>query len=82
MGDINAATEFGGKVQRNGIQPPVAPKGLPGHVPTNAELLRLQYLTGQDADSTRPPDDGEAFEGIDPLDIAIAKRRAEGVRGL
>jgi hypothetical protein len=72
-------TEYGGSPQRNGIQPPVTPDGKPGHLPTSTEELRLQYLTGQMADSTRKPDDGEAFAGLDPLDTAIAKRRSEGI---
>jgi hypothetical protein len=79
----NSPTEFGGRVQKNTIQPPVAPKpskSIPtGHIPTSTETLRLQYLTGQTADSTRPPDNGEAFSGIEDLLTAIEKRRAEGV---
>lgn len=63
------ASEFGGKVQKNTIQPPVTPLGHPGHTDLDAaEKLRLQYLTGQpgdmEQDSTRPPDNGEAFTGI------------------
>jgi hypothetical protein len=82
---LDRPTEFGGKVQRNGIQPPKAPlpsRSIPtGHVPYAYELLRLQYQTGQTADSTRAPDKGEAFAGIEPLDVAMSKRRAEGIAG-
>lgn len=83
MPNVNKPTEFGGRVQRNGIQPPVAPKpsrSIPtGHVPTGAEKLKLQYQTGQTEDSTRSPDNGEAFTGILPLKEQIAAREAEGV---
>lgn len=72
MGDALGASEFGGTVQKNGIAPPVTPKGHPGHLTLEAhERLRLQYLTGQpgdtEQDSTRDPDGGEAFTGILPL---------------
>lgn len=49
------ASEFGGKIQKNGIFPPVAPSGLPGHEPTAIEKLRLLRTTGQDEDTTRIP---------------------------
>lgn len=52
-------SEFGGKVQKNGIQPQSpnarSPRGFPpagGHEPTASEKLRLVYMTGQDEDST------------------------------
>lgn len=60
-------SEYGGKVQRNGIQPPVAPSGAPGHELTASEKLRMIYQTGQDADSTKLPDNGESFNGLLPL---------------
>lgn len=72
-------TEYGGSPQRNTLQPPTAPDGQAGHSPTPSESQRLQYITGQTADTTRAPDDGEAFSGIDPLDVAIEKRRSQGV---
>jgi hypothetical protein len=64
----NGPSEFGGRQQRNTIQPPVTPAGTPGHTQLTAdEKLRLDYLTGQHDDTTRNPDNGEAFEGILPL---------------
>lgn len=66
------ATEFGGGVQRNTIQPPVTPKGNKGHTPDSAETLRLQYLTGQIEDSTKDPD-GVSFDGLRPLPEVLAE---------
>ena len=60
-------SEYGGRPQRNTIQPPVAPNGQPGHEPTASEKLRLTYLTGQDEDSTKLPDNGESFSGLLPI---------------
>ena len=66
-------SEFGGTTQRNGIAPPLTPRGNTGHVDLAAyEKLRLEYLTGQSEDTTRKPDNGEVFTGILPLDEAIA----------
>jgi hypothetical protein len=70
MPDKFPPSEFGGKGQRNTIQPPVTPRGHAGHSPTESERLRLQYLTGQDEDSTRDPDGGEAFTGLLPEEEA------------
>lgn len=66
------ASEFGGKPQRNGIQPPLTPQGKHGHSLTVSERLRMIYTTGQDADSTRDRDGGEAFTGILPLAEQLA----------
>lgn len=78
-------SEYGGKVQRNGIQPPVTPKGAPGHEPTASEKLRLTYLTGQDEDSTKAPDNGEAFSGLLPAkeatELAKAEKTTQNVHG-
>jgi hypothetical protein len=64
-------SEFGGKGQRNTIQPPVTPRGHKGHTAlTSDELLRLGYLTGQEIDTTIDPDSGEAFGGLLPLSEA------------
>jgi len=60
--------EFDGHLQSNTIAPPITPAGTPGHRPLNSEKMRLTYLTGQHEDSTRPPDDGSAWEGLLPLD--------------
>lgn len=71
MSSFDVPTEYGGKVQRNTIQPPVTPRGNKGHTElTNDELLRLGYLTGQTIDTTRNPDEGEAFAGLLPLSEA------------
>lgn len=71
MGNFDKPSEYGGKVQRNTIQPPVTPRGHKGHTQlTNDELLRLTYLTGQTIDTTRNPDGGEAFAGLLPLEEA------------
>lgn len=59
------ASEFGGKVQRNGIQPPVTPNGHKGHQPTASEKLSLLYRTGTE-DSTADPDGGLAMTGLLP----------------
>lgn len=68
----NRPTEFGGAIQRNGIMPPVTPKGNKGHtVLTAAEMLALGYKTGQVDDTTRKPDNGETFEGILPLELQL-----------
>lgn len=71
MSTFDTPSEYGGKVQRNTIQPPVTPRGHAGHTElTNDELLRLSYLTGQTEDTTMPPDTGEAFTGLLPLSEA------------
>lgn len=71
MSLFDVPSEFGGKNQRNTIQPPVTPRGHKGHTDlTNDELLRLTYLTGQTEDTTRNPDGGEAFGGLLPLEEA------------
>lgn len=72
MPDRGAPSEFGGKVQRNGIQPPVSPSGMKGHTPDANEKLRLFYQTGQTEDSTKLRDGGETFSGLLPLKEQIA----------
>lgn len=68
----NKPSEFGGKSQKNTIQPPITPRGGRGHTPTPSEEMHLLYATGQTVDSTRPPDTGEAMTGILPLREAKA----------
>jgi hypothetical protein len=63
-------TEFGGKVQRNGVQPPP-------HVPTANERLSLTYRTGDPSGRT-DPDDGEIFAG---LRTTVAQRAAMEAAG-
>jgi hypothetical protein len=64
-------SEFGGRIQRNGIQP------LP-HIPTASEKLSLMYRTG-DVDGSKEPDGGLSFSGLIPADQLLAIREAEGV---
>lgn len=65
MAVADRPSEFGGKVQRNGIFPPITPAGTPGHIElTAAEKLRLDYQTGQHDDSTATSDNGEAWTGV------------------
>jgi hypothetical protein len=64
--DSMPPSEMGGKVQRNTIQPPQTPSGMRGHSPTAIETQRLALHTGQDIDSTRDFDTGEAFNGLLP----------------
>lgn len=66
-------TEFGGKVQKNGIQPRKTPINGEGHEPSASEKLRLIYTTGQDADSTLTPDGGVSFHGDDQAQIDALK---------
>lgn len=67
------ASEFGGTTQRNGIAPPLTPRGHRGHEElTAAEKLHLVYATGQEEDTTADPEP-MAFEGLEPLEIALAK---------
>lgn len=69
MPDKFAPSEFGGKVGKNRIQPRVAPNGRPGHEPTPGEELMLSYTTG-DASGNSDPDNGEAFAGLLPVELA------------
>lgn len=70
-------SEFGGTTQRNGIAPPVTPLGNKGHTLEQlsaAEKLHLIYATGQEINTTLPPDpEGTPFEGLEPLKIAEPK---------
>lgn len=66
MPDSFPPSEYGGKVQRNTVQPPRTPRGHKGHTPTASEKATLMYTTGDDEDSTKPPDNGEAFSGLLP----------------
>lgn len=70
-------SEFGGTTQRNGIAPPLTPYGNKGHTLdrlTAAEKLHLIYATGQEINTTLPPEpEGTPFEGLEPLKIAETK---------
>lgn len=68
--NIGPASEFGGKVQKNRIQP------LP-HTPDPSERLMLLYTTG-DESGISMPDNDEAFSGLLPYEEQYAKRAAEG----
>lgn len=86
MPDSLPPSEFGGKQQLNGVQPPLTPLRDPGHTPTASEKLSLVYRTGSE-DGINPitklpiPDDGEQFRGMLPLAEQIKRRKAEGVIG-
>ena len=81
MPNLNAPTEFGGKVQKNRVQPRITPDGKPGHEATSSEELMLVYTTGSEDNDpvAHPPDkNGEAFEGVLPLEEQIKLRREAG----
>jgi hypothetical protein len=61
-------SEFGGKQQKNRVQPRINPAGKRGHTPDPSEELMLSYTTGY-TDGLHDPDAGEAFEGLLPVDI-------------
>lgn len=69
MPDKLAPSEFGGKAQRNRVQPPVTPDGRAGHTPTASEQVMLTYTTG-DPTGVSDPDNGEAFSGLLPIEQA------------
>lgn len=64
-------SEFGGKTQKNRVQPPP-------HKPTPAEELMLLYTTG-DSTGAMQPDEGETFAGLIDYDQQLEIREAEGV---
>lgn len=68
---LGKPSEFGGKIQRNGVQP--SP-----HIPTASERLSLIYRTG-DPDGTKDADGGLTMSGLIPADQLLAIRIAEGV---
>jgi len=80
MPDALSPSEFGGKVQKNRVQPPVRPDGKPGHSPTPSEQLMLVYTTGTE-DGAALPDDGEAFNGVLPLNEQIVLQKKRGPVG-
>lgn len=65
-------SEFGGKVQKNRVQPPP-------HEPTPSERMMLLYTTGDESGNLDPESNGESFDGLLPYDEQLALRRAEGV---
>lgn len=67
MPDTHPPSEFGGKVMKNRIQPPITPAGQKGHTPTPSEEVMLTYTTG-DPTGLTAPDNGEAWEGLLPID--------------
>lgn len=80
MPDPLPPSEFGGKVQKNRIQPPATPEGGAGHQPSVSEQLLLMYTTGQIEDSTRDPEKlGESFQGLLTYEEQLQKRIDEGV---
>lgn len=71
MPDQLPASEFGGKVQRNRVQPPP-------HVPTASERLMLTYTTG-DESGVLDQDAGEVFSGVLPKEAQEAIMRDAGL---
>ena len=72
MASETPPSEFGGKTQKNTLYPPTTPRGNPGHTRDQLdadEVLRLGYLTGQDEDTTLPPDGGLSFQGLVEEDV-------------
>ncbi len=57
MPDALPPSEFGGKIQRNGIMPPP-------HSPTAAEKLSLTYRTGDETGKTNDDRYAETFNGL------------------
>lgn len=69
---LGKASEFGGKVQKNRVQPPP-------HSPTPSERLMLLYTTGDESGLTDPAKHSEPMEGLLPADVQRAIREGEGV---
>jgi len=72
MPDKLPPSEWGGRVQKNRVQPPITPAGTQGHNPLDdpSEQVMLTYTTG-DPTGLSDPDDGEAFAGLLPLEQAL-----------
>lgn len=69
--NLGPPSEFGGKVQRNGVQPPP-------HVPTPSERLSLLYRTGDESGLSDVDKDGNVFAGLLPENVQTQIRRDEG----
>ena len=69
---VGPASEFGGKVQKNGVQPPP-------HVPTAAERLSLMYRTGSESGLYDADPNGDIWNGLRDEATQRAVRQAEGV---
>jgi hypothetical protein len=69
---VGPASEFGGKVQRNGVQPPP-------HIPTAKERLSLIYRTGSESGTADPDPNGDIWAGLRDEATQRAVREAEGV---
>lgn len=67
----STATEFGGKPQKNGVQPPP-------HIPTQSERLMLLYSTGDESGQSAP-DGGDTWSGLLPVAKAKEAAVARGV---
>lgn len=69
---LGPASEFGGKVQKNRVQPPP-------HVPSPSERLMLLYTTGDESGRSNPDPNSDIMMGLLPEDEQRAIRKAEGV---
>lgn len=78
MSDTMPASEFGGKQQKNRVQPGITPNGDPGHTPTASEEMMLTYTTG-DPSGLSDPDGGAAWNGLLPADEQAQKLIDQGL---
>jgi hypothetical protein len=78
MPDNLKPSEFGGKVQKNRVQPAITPDGLPGHLPTASEQMMLTYTTG-DTSGLKDPDNGAAWNGFIPYDEKVQEVLDTGI---
>ena len=69
---LGKPSEFGGKIQKNGVQPPP-------HVPTASERLSLLYRTGSESGTVDPDPNGDIWAGLREESVQRAVREAEGV---
>lgn len=65
-------SEFGGKIMKNGVQPPP-------HVPTASERLSLMYRTGTESGMADPDPNGDIWAGLREETVQRSVREAEGV---
>jgi hypothetical protein len=65
------ASEFGGRVQRNGVQPPP-------HTPTASERLGLIYRTGDETGTLPLDNEGVIMSGLNPRKVQEQIRQQAG----
>lgn len=62
MPDPYAPSEFGGKMLKNNVQPPLTPTGAQGHTPDESERLGLYYRTLDETGASS--EDVDLFHGL------------------